>query len=615
MSTPRGLSLLIFTVFCVGWQSPASASFEDSRSWFLKLSRGEQVWVQGSLTLLGYYKSAFVDGLFGRATYAAILNYEKSTRLSADGVLSPSETKALLATGDQIYAELGFELIEDPDAGAQLMLPTTLMPRQAEARWGNLYASEDGSVSIETIRRPLSELSFQDLHASLVRKTQGRTVEFDSYGPQQFGVGGVAGGRTYRSIFYNTGSDSVGFQMSWVGLDEEKANALALYMASYFSPLVLRKDDPPAEPSPNSAPEPLIASQPELSTDVRIGAFIVSKDHPSLIRLEGEITSATPLEFLRALKATPAAERVALNSKGGLVDSALVIAHEVRDRGLATVVPSNASCFSACAFIYFAGGEHRSDGALGVHQIWNESNDLVSGQAKLSDVLEAMTEFGVPVDVVSRMLRTPPTEMYVFTADEIAALGINAVPNAALESTSPLSTERPRALLLEASEDGVTGATPFTGAAEWRRGVDQTGQATIAMTAQIPGRNLGLELVIRKNLDTSLEGSVIIDIVFNVPAAFVGGAIAGLPAVLLKDEELVQGKPLVAASTRTAGNQFRLLLSDDAQGAEANRHLLATQKWMDVAVIYATGKRAIITLGKDALAERLFQDVLLEWTR
>ena len=76
---------------------------------------------------------------------------------------------------------------------------------------------------------------------------------------------------------------------------------------------------------------------------------------------------------------------------------------------------------------------------------------------------------------------------------------------------------------------------------------------------------------------------------------FIGGSIAGLPGVLLKNEELVQGTPLVGASARVVGNSFLFALSSSAADEATNQDLLTSRKWMDLAIIYATGKKAIIT--------------------
>ena len=102
-------------------------------------------------------------------------------------------------------------------------------------------------------------------------------------------------------------------------------------------------------------------------------------------------------------------------------------------------------------------------------------------------------------------------------------------------------------------------------------------------------------------------------VVASMEYSFIGGSIAGLPGVLLKNEELVQGTPLVGASARVVGNSFLFALSASPEDINANSGLLTSRKWMDLALIYATGKRAIITLEKDAEAQKLFETVIGVW--
>src|SRR5690606_26367217 len=113
--------------------------------------------------------------------------------------------------------------------------------------------------------------------------------------------------------------------------------------------------------------------------------------------------------------------------------------------------------------------------------------------------------------------------------------------------------------------------------------------------------------------DASLPASHLMEVNFRVTDSFIGGSIAGLPGVLLKNEELVQGTPLVGASARVVGNSFLFALSASPADITANSNLLTSRKWMDLALIYATGKRAIITLEKDATAEAMFTEVVGAW--
>ncbi|HZY50943.1 MAG TPA: hypothetical protein VFE64_14325 [Devosia sp.] len=195
--------------------------------------------------------------------------------------------------------------------------------------------------------------------------------------------------------------------------------------------------------------------------------------------------------------------------------------------------------------------------------------------------------------------------------------GAEETPQAAQDATvaaiDPASVAGSQSLLLEASENGTTGAVPFSGTVDWKKGVDENGQPTLIGKASIPARNLTVDVLIRKNTDPSLPASHLMEINFTVSDSFIGGSIAGLPGVLLKDEELIQGTPLVGASARVVGNSFLFALSAAPEDSTANVNLLTSRKWMDLALIYASGKRAIITLEKDDKAQKLFSDVFAAW--
>lgn len=184
---------------------------------------------------------------------------------------------------------------------------------------------------------------------------------------------------------------------------------------------------------------------------------------------------------------------------------------------------------------------------------------------------------------------------------------------AGTEAPAAVASAGPQSLLLEASEAGTTGAVPYSGTVEWSRGTDELGQPTILASASIPARNLSVDFLIRRNADPALPASHLMEVDFTVNESFIGGAIAGLPGILLKNEELVRGTPLVGASARVVGSSFLFALSASEQDVATNTNLLRTRKWMDLALVYATGSRAIITLEKDAEAEALFEDVMAAW--
>jgi hypothetical protein len=182
-------------------------------------------------------------------------------------------------------------------------------------------------------------------------------------------------------------------------------------------------------------------------------------------------------------------------------------------------------------------------------------------------------------------------------------------------SVDPAILAGSQSLLLEASQDGTAGAVPFSGTVEWTEGVDEIGLPTLLGTASIPARNLGVDITIRKNSDPSLPASHLMEVDFRVSDTFIGGTIATLPGILLKDQELVPGTALIGASARVVGNSFLFALSATPADSAINTDLLENRRWMDLAVVYGTGRNAILTLEKDEEAQALFDKVFSEWAQ
>lgn len=160
------------------------------------------------------------------------------------------------------------------------------------------------------------------------------------------------------------------------------------------------------------------------NADTTFGPFTVDRSN-NLIILSGEVDARSALHFRRAIDAAPNARHIILNSPGGLVQTALLIADDIHRREMNTFVPRDAGCYSACSFLFFAGIERIAVGELGVHQVWGPSADASSAQVTVSDIIEVLASFDTPTEVLTRMLRTPPDSMYVFSQSELSELGLN----------------------------------------------------------------------------------------------------------------------------------------------------------------------------------------------
>lgn len=407
----QALRLVVFLLISWVASVPALASFDDSRAWFEQLAPDERAAVQTDLILAGHYEY-LVDGKFGRGTFDAIAAFQKSRGWPQSGILGETERRALRELASDIDGRLGLATVSDAEARVDMRIPARLLSIRSPTGTGTSYVSEDGEFSLETMHTALAGLSFEDLFEAMTSPDPERIVTYRSFGAGRFVVSGQIGDYSFYTMFVSTSGEAVGYSLAWGRTYDREGPIASVYMASHFTPfgnlppaLEERRADNGTGPSP-------------------ITGFSLPTGQPELIVLSADIDDRTPAAFLRALELRPGARVLALNSPGGSVDAALRMADEIRQRGLATYVPHGMGCYSACAYMFLAGTDRHVAGELGVHQISAEIADLVMAQTTLGDVIDALESFGAHPRVVSHMLRTPPDDMYVFDAIELAELGI-----------------------------------------------------------------------------------------------------------------------------------------------------------------------------------------------
>jgi hypothetical protein len=81
----------------------------------------------------------------------------------------------------------------------------------------------------------------------------------------------------------------------------------------------------------------------------------------------------------------------------------------------------------------------------------------------------------------------------------------------------------------------------------------------------------------------------------------------------MKDSEQATGSPLLGIPARIAEGFFLVALSDSPAEIQANMTLLRRQNWIDVPLIYNSGRRALITMEKGVPGERVFEEAMRAW--
>ena len=141
-------------------------------------------------------------------------------------------------------------------------------------------------------------------------------------------------------------------------------------------------------------------------------------------------------EFLRTQTIPP--ELVYLNSPGGSVRDAIAIGRTLRGLAVETRMTGADICLSACPYI-LAGGALRmvEDGAMvGVHQHYFGENvalpaflaveDIQRGQG---EVMAYLDEMGIDPLLMQPAMMTPPSEIYLLTAEELERYALVTPPS------------------------------------------------------------------------------------------------------------------------------------------------------------------------------------------
>jgi hypothetical protein len=138
-------------------------------------------------------------------------------------------------------------------------------------------------------------------------------------------------------------------------------------------------------------------------------------------------------------------------------------------------------------------------------------------------------------------------------------------------------------------------------------------EPAIRAEATIPGKDIQFRMTIRRNADNSLPASHIIEMIFLVPDNFEGGAIDNVLRVAFKDSEQSPGNPLLGIPAKISDGFFLLALSDSKAEIDANSTMMRRLDWLDIPIIYRSGRRALITLEKGIPGAKVFEDALKAW--
>ncbi len=131
----------------------------------------------------------------------------------------------------------------------------------------------------------------------------------------------------------------------------------------------------------------------------------------------------------------------------------------------------------------------------------------------------------------------------------------------------------------------------------------------------VPGRGLVMDITIKRNVDQALPASHIIELLFEAPADFSGGSIDNVARFVMKSNEQARGEGLVAVPAKIDTGFFLIALNNLEQALGTNKRLLVESGWIDIPLGYTTGRRALVTLEKGAIGDKVFRDAFADWEK
>ncbi|MDF2618112.1 MAG: hypothetical protein K0S00_771 [Xanthobacteraceae bacterium] len=176
-----------------------------------------------------------------------------------------------------------------------------------------------------------------------------------------------------------------------------------------------------------------------------------------------------------------------------------------------------------------------------------------------------------------------------------------------------------RAVLFEESAGGgEQGLQQYVGTVKWstERSPGSAGTAPdvgIRADITIPPRDISATLTLRRNQDTSIPASHIIEVQFKLPPNFDLGNVSNVPGMRAKASESAQGAPLVGLAVRVAPSYFLIGLSALDSDIQRNLSFLITRNWLDLPIVFENGRRAILVLEKGEAGDQAFRQAFSAW--
>lgn len=167
-----------------------------------------------------------------------------------------------------------------------------------------------------------------------------------------------------------------------------------------------------------------------------------------------------------------------------------------------------------------------------------------------------------------------------------------------------------RTMMADGSAD--EGATVWSVVQE-SPGGDLPPEPAVRAEVSIPSRDLSIRITIRRNADASLPASHIVEMIFITSGTFEGGGVDNVLRIAFKNSEAAPGAPLIGIPAKIADGYFLVALSDNNAERNQNLQLMSRESWIDIPIVYRSGRRALVTMEKGIPGANAFETAIRAW--
>ncbi len=227
----------------------------------------------------------------------------------------------------------------------------------------------------------------------------------------------------------------------------------------------------------------------------------------------------------------------------------------------------------------------------------------------------AQTEAGKPVDTAQA---TPTTPAGQTTGEAQPAQPVPGQQTATDPATQQVPAGAQKMFLYE-ERLGQSAPTAIEGNVAWSvkeesPGGDAKPEPVVQAQINVPERGLTALMTIKRNADSSLPASHVVEFVFSLPENFEGGSIDSVQRVAMKRNEQDRGDPLIAVPAKITDDFHMIALNDFPEAVATNTELLRTRSWIDIPLTYRNGRRALLTLEKGTAGTEAFTKAMQAWS-